>query len=151
MSNFVSNLKFTIPTYAASVSGSSHSAINTHEDILNRTTCTADQRNTAGPLKELGHHFFTSAGVPTFDLSAENLYLSAAKVAASPAPANSCSGRDEGAAVPWLKLVDSGVGATRGLKEVYRVETTGGAAPATCDGLSGLVTRDYSAFYYFYG
>jgi hypothetical protein len=48
------------------------------------------------------------------------------------------------AAVPWLKLLAKD-GATGGIKEVYRVDTAGGSAPATCQGQPANIQVQYSA------
>lgn len=66
------------------------------------------------------------------------------------------------AAVPWLKLQVLDVGAQgsdvqqedteAGVKEIYRVNTHGGSAPATCAGKhEGEFEIDYAAEYWFYG
>lgn len=66
------------------------------------------------------------------------------------------------AAVPWLKLQVLDVGAQgsdvqeedteAGVKEIYRVNTHGGSAPATCAGKhEGEFEIEYAAEYWFYG
>lgn len=114
-------------------------------------------------MRRVGEHYFTAAGTPTFDLSGalsradeengntQSLFASVKKDADAPAPEGACSGRDGGKAVPWLRLVDAQDGKSKGVKEVYRVDTAGGAAQESCAGLEGEVTRDYAALYYFYG
>lgn len=97
-------------------------------------------------LPTLGHHWFSAAGVPTFDLQAAipRAFLSAKKEASVAAPAGSVAN-----SVPWLYLVDDGRGVSVGLKAVYRVETAGGAAEGTCTEV-GVVTEKYAALYWFY-
>ncbi|KAK5999630.1 hypothetical protein QM012_005287 [Aureobasidium pullulans] len=95
-------------------------------------------------LPTLGHHFFSAAGVPTFDLESHG-FLSAKKVASVPAPSGSIN-----ASVPWLFLEDDGREVSRNLKAVYRVETAGGSAPATCSA-AGVIEVPYAAEYWFYG
>ncbi|KAH0360560.1 hypothetical protein KCU65_g9330, partial [Aureobasidium melanogenum] len=95
-------------------------------------------------LPTLGHHWFSAAGVPTFDLESHG-FLSAKKVADVPAPAGSIAG-----SVDWLFLQDDGRGVSKNLKAVYRVETAGGSAPATCS-KSGVIEVSYAAEYWFYG
>ena len=60
----------------------------------------------------------------------------------------------------WLKLAVPTTGAAAAaaatdsskIREVYRVDTAGGVAPSTCEGVTGgLVTVEYAAVYYFYG
>lgn len=82
------------------------------------------------------------------------------KNATSPAPADSGLGLDGSKAVPWLKLVVETAPAasenivsenTGDIKEVYRVNTAGGAAPLTCAGREGTTFQmEYSAEYWFY-
>ncbi|RAK95016.1 uncharacterized protein BO80DRAFT_369805, partial [Aspergillus ibericus CBS 121593] len=91
----------------------------------------------------LGEHYFTASGTPFFDLrfGGNADWIAAKKVASVVSPKASVD-------VPWLKLV--GVGGV-GVKEVYRVYTAGGASPAMCEGLNGVVSVDYAAEYWFYG
>ncbi|KFY77245.1 hypothetical protein V499_03339 [Pseudogymnoascus sp. VKM F-103] len=96
----------------------------------------------------IGKHFFNSAGVPTFDLSARGKKLLSKLVGKVPAPATADVGPAGTGAVPWLKLDDAGGSA--GLKEVYRVYTAGGNAPASCSG-QAAVSVEYAAMYWFYG
>ena len=118
-------------------------------------TCGADKNDSVGQMQQIGMHYFDAQGTPTFDLSPEGLLLKSKKMDSDPAPDGSCYGRDGGAAVPWLMLQDDGTGRSVGLDQVFRVETAGGSAPATCDGAvdpaTGIVTRDYAALYYLYG
>ena len=96
-----------------------------------------------------GHHYFNSAGQPTFDLG--NIgFLVAKKTGDIPAPANASPGQGgQGyGAVDWLNLQDAG-GST-GLNEVYRVETAGGKQPPTCNGVVGNIEVQYAALYWFY-
>lgn len=94
-------------------------------------------------LPTLGHHWFSATGVPTFDLEGHG-FLSAKKVASVPAPAESID-----ASVAWLFLEDDGRGVSRNIKAVYRVETAGGSAPATCSN-AGIIEVPYAAEYWFY-
>ena len=96
-------------------------------------------------LPTIGHHYFSAQGVPTFSLEAANpspALLSAKKVANVAAPADSVK-----SSIDWLELVDNGLGLSKGLKAVYRVETAGGAAPASCAS-AGVVTVQYAAEYW---
>ena len=132
------------------------------ERIAGQGPCMADRSDKVTGLNVLGHHYFTASGTPSFDLGALKLtpspFLSAQKLASATAPTEACAGRDGGAAVPWLQLKDDGTSANSGeLIMVYRVMTAGGAL-ADCSQMSqqggdngGVITRDYSAYYYFYG
>ncbi|KAF2124716.1 hypothetical protein P153DRAFT_400803 [Dothidotthia symphoricarpi CBS 119687] len=97
-----------------------------------------------------GHHEFTDKKVPLFKLETDRVnygYVQAIPdVVKSSAPANSEKGSNGQGSVPWLKL-----NAVEGdYKEVYRVNTAGGMAPKTCEGISGGFTVDYAAQYWFY-
>lgn len=96
----------------------------------------------------IGKHYFNSAGVPTFDLSAKSSLLASKLVQKATAPADADAGPSGTGAVPWLKLDDAG--GSIGLKEVYRVYTAGGNAPASCSA-EGILSVEYSAMYWFYG
>ncbi|KAI9715506.1 MAG: hypothetical protein M1828_000813 [Chrysothrix sp. TS-e1954] len=124
------------------------------EELSQQVSCHADARNAVAGLPQLGQHYFTIDGVPSFDLSAVGKFLSAKKVGTADAPSTACSGRDGGAAVAWLFLEDDGKGCSKDLKAVYRVNTAGGSPDAEnpCEGVEegGVVTRDYSAQYMFY-
>lgn len=92
----------------------------------------------------LGHHYFNSAGTPTFDLGSELLHGS--KSAAVDAPASANPGPKGTGAVAWLYLTDAG--SSYGLSSVYRVLTAGGNA-YSCSG-AGSQSVSYTAQYWFY-
>ncbi|KAK4138595.1 hypothetical protein BT67DRAFT_476478 [Trichocladium antarcticum] len=100
-----------------------------------------------------GRHYFTGDGVPFFDLDvAPQRPLGAipcGKAGAMAAPATAGRGLGGESAVPWLKLTAK-PGATGGLQEVYRVETVGGSAPATCSGMPAGFEVQYVTQYWFY-
>ncbi|ORY03040.1 hypothetical protein BCR34DRAFT_492681 [Clohesyomyces aquaticus] len=106
-----------------------------------------------GYNKVLGGHYFT-AKVPTFSLY---------KIQASPfplvfgkkngtmdAPPTACPGLKGEGAVPWLQLIDNG-GSQGGVNTVYRLETAGGKAPATCKGMKSTFEVPYAAQYWVFG
>jgi hypothetical protein len=96
-----------------------------------------------------GFHEFTAAGTPYFGLrTATHNFgdLLGKKNASSPAPADSAAGNNGLGSVPWLKM--TAVGGT--FKEVYRLNTAGGQAPATCEGITAPFSVDYAAEYWFY-
>lgn len=103
----------------------------------------------ASQIPKLGIHYFDSKGVPTFDLGNQGL-LKSKSFADILAPANATVGPfDQGyGAVDWKTLTDAG--GSRGLKEVYRVETAGGKSPPSCAGVTAPLYIDYSALYWFY-
>jgi hypothetical protein len=97
----------------------------------------------------LGHHFFDSAGTPTFDLTAVNKIGYMAKIVAVSAPATANKGPAGTGAVPWLYL-DKKLGYTSvGISQVYRVETAGGIQQVNCT-VAGVMSIQYAAEYWFY-
>ncbi|OAQ99949.1 hypothetical protein LLEC1_00864 [Akanthomyces lecanii] len=104
-----------------------------------------DAANRLGPamLPISGHHYFTAAGVPFFDLGGEG-QLPAAKNTSLSAPPNAPVGQKGEAAVAWLRLLAT-KDATNGLGEVFRVSTAGGSPPDTCKDLDGPFQVEYSA------
>ncbi|KAK2821829.1 hypothetical protein FQN49_007632 [Arthroderma sp. PD_2] len=109
--------------------------------------------NSPGPvdLMVMGHHYFDGEGVPLFDIS--KLGVSAVKKAeAKDAPANAMKGvnKEREGAVSWLML--ESIPSSKGqAKRVYRVNTAGGMAPATCADQPEQIEIQYSAEYWFYG
>ncbi|KAF7547400.1 hypothetical protein G7046_g9018 [Stylonectria norvegica] len=99
------------------------------------------------PLPFIGHHFFNSAGVPTFVLDGGSITLFGKKLDSLAAPATADKGPDGTGAVAWLRLGDNG-GST-GATFVFRVLTSGGASHG-CTAV-GDDTTSYSATYWFYG
>lgn len=96
-----------------------------------------------------GHHYFTNATTPLFDLDSTSSKLGiapCAKNSSTPAPANASKGQNNQGfgAVAWLKLLTID-GATGNLQEVYRVNTAGGQPPATCAGINGAFEVQYAA------
>lgn len=94
-----------------------------------------------------GHHFFISMTTPFFDLNTATMQLGeapCAKNASITAPAGSPKGREGEGAVTWLKLTTK-AGATGNLQEVFRVQTAGGSAPATCAGMPAAFEVQYAA------
>lgn len=94
-----------------------------------------------------GHHYFETTTTPFFNLDTTNWELGTApcaKNASVAAPADAPTGQQGEAAVPWLKLT-AREGATGRIQEVYRVETAGGSAPATCEGMEAAFEVQYAA------
>lgn len=110
-----------------------------------------------------GHHYFTDSTTPTFNLVWDTtnygIFFSK-KTFNVTAPATAANGTDGSKAVPWLKLeVESpvapltieGKDLVPNVKEIYRVNTAGGAAPATCAGMPTAFSKQYAAEYWFFG
>ncbi|KAL3459430.1 hypothetical protein BJX64DRAFT_202351 [Aspergillus heterothallicus] len=102
----------------------------------------------------IGKHYFTADGVPFFDFrgsasdnsrSTAETWIAAAKDDEEDAPAK--PGYGITGDVAWLKLTR----VEGGISEVYRLHTSGGAAPATCEGMPEVFTVDYTSEYWFYG
>ncbi|KAI0415348.1 hypothetical protein F5X98DRAFT_216865 [Xylaria grammica] len=107
-----------------------------------------------GPTSLLvsGKHFFTNATTPFFNLDTPRKSIGEApcsKLNATNAPSDAPKGRQGEAAVPWLFL-GANPDATGGIHDVYRVETAGGSAPATCAGQPASFQVQYAAEYWFF-
>lgn len=96
-----------------------------------------------------GKHFFQNSTTPFFNLDTSQLKIGEAGCAKdnqTDAPADAPKGQQGEKAVPWLRL-KTRTGATGNLQEVYRLETVGGSAPATCQGQPAAFEVQYSAQY----
>jgi hypothetical protein len=111
--------------------------------------------NYAVPTSEIaqhllsGHHEFNKDGAPFFLLDTDLHkygFIQAAKNGSSDAPATASKGTNGLGSVPWLKLT----GTAGQFKEVYRINTAGGVAPKTCEGIQGSFSVPYAAEYWFY-
>ncbi|KAK4188070.1 hypothetical protein QBC35DRAFT_515061 [Podospora australis] len=100
--------------------------------------------------KFLGHHYFDAAGTPMFDLNAVGLQASVTKLLGVDAPAKADKGPLNTGAVAWLQLGDSGKGLSKGLSQVYRVITAGGAAQSCAVAGAGVHSVPYTTYYWFY-
>lgn len=118
-------------------------------------------------LKLVGHHYFSSNGTPTFDLtqlgpntasiasvSSAGTNFGVAKFKAhanSTAPADAPKGENGvgDGAVPWL-LLDATYGTTGDVVAVYRINTAGGKAPDTCESSPAVFSVQYATEYWFY-
>lgn len=90
-----------------------------------------------------GSHFFLDNTTPEFDIaSLGKTILKKAQEVDAPNPASD---------VKWLRLTAQ-AGSTSTVKEIYRVQTVGGKAPATCAGKAAgeVITVQYKAQYWFY-
>lgn len=126
-----------------------------YPDVTNRIPGMAvhfnlDNADRLGPrvLPVSGHHYFTSEGVPYFDLGDIGQAPTAKNSSAAP-PLTASAGQGGEPAVTWLKLLTV-EGATEGIQEVYRVSTAGGTPPATCKGMPSNFEVEYAAEYWFW-
>ncbi|KAJ8117159.1 hypothetical protein OPT61_g1584 [Boeremia exigua] len=96
-----------------------------------------------------GIHEFTEKGIPFFKLKTNKVDFGSVHVnatAKTPAPKNASAGPNGLGSVAWLKLVHL----DGDYKEVYRVNTAGGVAPSTCEGVQGGFSVEYAAEYWFF-
>ncbi|CAP73863.1 uncharacterized protein PODANS_2_12180 [Podospora anserina S mat+] len=110
------------------------------------------QRLAPADLPVSGIHYFTDGTTPFFGLDTPQWHLGEGtfgKNASTAAPLTAAKGKKGEAAVPWLRLAAKGTN-TGGLQEVYRLETVGGSAPATCKGMPASFEIQYSTQYWFY-
>ncbi|KAI2643310.1 hypothetical protein GGS21DRAFT_8928 [Xylaria nigripes] len=107
-----------------------------------------------GPTNMLvsGKHYFTDPTTPFFnvDMGPEPVgETSCTKLNSTDAPSSAHRGLQGDLAVPWLYL-GAKSDATGGLRDVYRVNTVGGSAPATCEGMPASFEMQYAAEYWFF-
>lgn len=102
----------------------------------------------ASALQVSGHHYFSNLTTPFFNLDAAGGpqlgEAPCAKANATAAPTAAAVGMEGEKAVAWLKLKT--VEGTKGdVKEVYRLTTAGGSAPATCKDMPASFEIQYAA------
>lgn len=100
-------------------------------------------------LLQSGHHEFNTQGKPFFKLAANSVdygFVQAKLIANSTAPESASKGTNGEGSVPWLKMV----GTDGEYKEIYRINTAGGVAPKTCEGINGEFQIQYAAEYWFW-
>lgn len=96
-----------------------------------------------------GHHEFTEKGIPFFKLKTDKVDFGSVHVnvtAKMTAPKDASNGPNNLGSVPWLKLIHL----DGDYQEVYRINTAGGVAPKTCEGVQGAFSVQYAAEYWFY-
>lgn len=92
----------------------------------------------------IGAHFFVDTTTPDFDIvGLGNTEAKKAEEIVSPQGSEN---------VKWLRLTAQTAGTTSSVKEIYRLNTVGGVAPANCAGRTAgeVVTVDYQAQYWVY-
>ncbi|KAI1654872.1 hypothetical protein F4813DRAFT_190713 [Daldinia decipiens] len=134
---------------------------STYPDLLNllpklalQFNLTAQEDARMGPTNLIisGKHFFTNNTTPFFNLDTTQNQIgeaSCSKDSQTNAPADAPKGQQGEKAVPWLRLKTQS-GSTGNLQEVYRIETAGGSAPATCQGQPAAFEVQYAAQYWFW-
>ncbi|PWI70973.1 hypothetical protein PCL_12341 [Purpureocillium lilacinum] len=106
-----------------------------------------DDRLGPSVLQKSGVHYFTDATTAFFDLDTPTLDIGKApceKNSSGAAPSTASVGQIGEKAVPWLRLKTK-EGATDDIKEVFRVTTAGGSAPATCKGMPATFEVQYAS------
>ena len=96
-------------------------------------------------LVAAGHHYFFDTTTPAFDMTDAAMGLTMTKKAGVSNAPNATNGD-----VPWLYLKAQTQGTTGDVREIYRLNTNGGAAPKTCDGQPAAFEVQYSAEYWLY-
>lgn len=114
-------------------------------DLFN-ASCAVSQKTSLGSVAEdanaVGQHFFVDNTTPEFDIiGLGNTQLK--KAESDPAP-------NAAADIPWLKL--DATNTNTAVRSIYRLNTKGGLAPATCAGQAAgsVVKVDYEAEYWVY-
>jgi len=120
---------------------------------LFNTTCSQSSQTKSdalGSIQEstsasaaIGAHFFLDNTTPDFDIKGLG-NTEAAKLQDTPAP-------NPAKDVKWLRLGPK-AGSTSAVKAIYRLNTQGGVAPATCEGKKAgeVLAVEYQAQYWFY-
>lgn len=104
-------------------------------------------------LELSGHHYFTDATTPAFDLDtkADRLgYVLTKKLTSTPAPPLADGQSPVGYGnVAWL-LLEAKAGSHGTIQQVYRLNTAGGNPPKTCNDQPEFFEEQYAAEYWFY-
>ncbi|RMZ74258.1 malate dehydrogenase [Pyrenophora seminiperda CCB06] len=100
-------------------------------------------QESASASAAIGAHFFLDNTTPDFDVKGLG-NTEAAKLQDAPAP-------NPAKDVRWLRLGPK-AGSTSAVKAIYRLNTQGGMAPATCEGKNAgeVLAIEYEAQYWFY-
>ena len=122
-------------------------AIMPNISMREETPSSDDRRSPVNKLLS-GHHYFTdNFTTPFFNLDTETHSWGAGAVkkgSNTPAPYPAKN-------VPWLKLlVKNATGPDSDWGEIYRLNTVGGQAPKTCDGMTPTFEIEYSAEYWIF-
>jgi hypothetical protein len=131
--------------YTCSNATAAPAAIGAVANLFNESCAIAS--GTLGSIEEdaaaIGAHFFVDTTTPDFDIIGLG-NTQAKKVESVPAP--------QATNVPWLRLEAQQQGTTSAVREIYRLNTVGGVAPANCQGQAAgsTVTVEYQAQYWIY-
>lgn len=106
-----------------------------------------DKKIKPAGLAYSGHHYFSDSTSAAFDLNTKKNSFGiciSGKMAASPAPSGAPKGQNGVGfgAVPWLYLTGKPI--NTGFSTVYRLNTAGGAAPPSCEGMPSTFEVQYA-------
>ncbi|KAF2728573.1 hypothetical protein EJ04DRAFT_414596, partial [Polyplosphaeria fusca] len=131
--------------YTCASASAAPAAIGAVAQLFNASCAVAT--NTLGSIAEdaqsIGAHFFVDNTTPDFDIiGLGNTQAKKVESMAAPQATN----------VPWLKLQAQEQGTNSPVKQIFRLETQGGVAPADCSGqeAGAVVTVVYEAQYWVY-
>jgi hypothetical protein len=129
--------------YTCADAAAKPAAIGAVANLFN-ASCTVASGNLGSIAEEgIGMHFFADATTPEFDIiGLGETQTKKVESMAAPQVAN----------VPWLRLEAQQQGTTSPVKQIYRLNTVGGVAPANCEGqeANSVVTVTYEAEYWVY-
>ncbi|CAI4212945.1 unnamed protein product [Parascedosporium putredinis] len=129
-------------------------AVLSSSDDANARTDRASSRIGPQSMTVSGIHYFNSLAQPFFDIDLAGAgHITVKLNNSTPAPVTAAAGLESEKAVAWLKLLvrEEEGSATKGLAEVYRVNTVGGSPAASCKGMPDKFQVDYVAQYWFMG
>ena len=131
--------------YTCSSPTATPAAIGAVATLFN-ASCAVASGSTLGVIEEdqasIGAHFFVDNTTPEFDIiGLGNTQVKKVENATAPNPQD----------VPWLRL-EAPQGTASPVRQIYRLNTVGGVAPKSCEGVAvgETVTVDYEAQYWIY-
>jgi hypothetical protein len=132
--------------YTCATPTSKPTAIGAVADLFNASCSVAG--GSLGQIEDdttsIGSHFFFDNTTPEFDVvGLGNTLTKKTENMTAPDPQND---------VPWLLLEALEQGSTSTVRKIYRLNTVGGLAPQTCEGVAEgeTVTVEYEAQYWIY-
>ncbi|PKS11671.1 hypothetical protein jhhlp_001822 [Lomentospora prolificans] len=145
-----------LPLLDAPLSSISYEPVPKPLAVFDQSAARQAARPTIGPqpVDVSGVHYFNDLGQPFFNIDLAGAGHVTVKLNNSiPAPYDAAVGLAGEKAVGWLKLIvrEEEGSATKGLKEVYRVNTVGGSPASTCEGMPETFEVEYVAQYWFMG
>jgi hypothetical protein len=126
--------------YTCATPDSEPSAIGAVAELYN-ATCSESGPTTDNSI--IGNHYFVDNTTPGFDIPSVGFTL-VKKTDNMTAP--------DSQNVPWLLLENQEEGSSSPVRMIYRLNTVGGLAPKTCEGVAEgeTVTVEYEAQYWIY-